>query len=144
MKISALCAASLLFSLLLVCVAQTPNTKPLEQTFRESLGKKRILLISAPSAEQTDFNAQKALLAGHAQELADRDFLILEILYDQVSAADRQTLMQHIGLKLPTFCVALVGKDGGVKEKSTRPLQPAALFATVDKMPMRREEMRRK
>ncbi|GAA4031104.1 hypothetical protein GCM10022409_14170 [Hymenobacter glaciei] len=52
--------------------------------------------------------------------------------------------MQHIGLKLPSFCVALIGKDGGVKEKSRHPMQPAHLFGTVDKMAMRREEMRRK
>jgi hypothetical protein len=31
-----------------------------------------------------------------------------------------------------------------VKEKSRRPIIPADLFGTVDRMPMRREEMRRK
>ncbi|MCI1189109.1 DUF4174 domain-containing protein [Hymenobacter sp. DH14] len=144
MKISALFAAPLLLALLLISTAQIPKPKPLAQTLRESRDRKRVLLIAAPNAEQADFKTQKALLAAHPQELADRDFLVLELLYDQISATDRQYLMQRTGLKLPTFSVVLIGKDGGVKEKSQRPIPPADLFGTVDKMPMRRAEMRRK
>ena len=144
MKISTFFAAPLLLGAPLLFAAQTPNLVPLEQTLRESRGRKRVLLIAAPNAEQADFKTQKALLAAHPQELADRDFLVLELPYDQLTATDRNFLVQRIGLKLPTFCVALIGKDGGVKEKRKRPVQPAYLFSTVDKMPMRREEMRRK
>ena len=144
MKIPAFFAAPLLLGLIILFTAQTPKPKPLEQTLRESRGKQRVLLIAAPNAEQADFKTQKALLAAHSKELADRDFLVLELFYDQLSAADRNYLMQRIGLKLPTFCVALIDKDGGVKEKSKLPMQPADLISTVDKMPMRREEMRRK
>ncbi|GAA4031111.1 hypothetical protein GCM10022409_14180 [Hymenobacter glaciei] len=82
MKISALFAVPLLLGLFLVGSAQTPNLVPLEQTLRESRGKKRVLLIAAPNAAQADFKTQKALLAAHPQELADRDFLVLEVLYD--------------------------------------------------------------
>lgn len=134
----------LLLVLFLLFTAQTPKPVPLDQILRESRGKKRVLLITAPNAEQGDFKTQKALLAAHPQELADRDLLVLEVLYDHISAADRQALRQEVGLKLPGFCVVLFGKDGGVKEKSKRPIMPADLFGTVDKMPMRREEMRRK
>ncbi|MDQ2793280.1 MAG: DUF4174 domain-containing protein [Bacteroidota bacterium] len=144
MKIPPLFVAPLLLGLLTLLAAQTPNSGSLEQTLRESRGRKRVLLIAAPTAGQADFKTQKALLAAHPQELADRDFLVLEVPYDQLSPADRNYLMQRIGLKLPTFCVVLIGKDGGMKEKSKRPMQPADLFGTVDKMPMRREEMRRK
>jgi hypothetical protein len=144
MKIIDFFTLSLLLCQSLVGTAQTATPQPLEQTLRESLGKNRVLLITATTAEQADFKAQKALLAAHPQALADRDFLVLEALYDQLSPVDRNYLMQRIGLKLPTFCVALIGKDGGVKEKSRRPIIPADLFGTVDRMPMRREEMRRK
>ena len=136
--------APLLLVLCLLLTAQTPSLVPLNQTLRESRGKKRVLLIIAPNAGQADFKTQKTLLAAHPQGLADRDLLVLEVLYDQLSAADRQALRQRVGLELPGFCVALIGKDGGVKEKSQRPITPASLFDTVDKMPMRREEMRRK
>jgi hypothetical protein len=37
-----------------------------------------------------------------------------------------------------------IGKDGGDKLTSASPLDAARLFATIDAMPMRREEMRRR
>ena len=37
--------------------------------------------------------------------------------------------------------VVLVGKDGGVKSRGPA-LDPAALFGEIDRMPMRRQEMR--
>ncbi len=49
-----------------------------------------------------------------------------------------------MGIQANPFTAVLIGKDGGVKEKSSRPIPPADLFGTVDKMPMRRQEMRRK
>lgn len=145
MKMQALLrGAPFLLGLLLVCTAQAPKPKLLEQTLRESRDRKRVLLITAANAEQADFKVQKALLATQSKELAERDFLVMEVFYDQISAPDRQYLVQRLGTTLPTFCVVLIGKDGGVKEKSQRPIPPADLFGTVDKMPMRRAEMRRK
>ncbi|WP_305030786.1 DUF4174 domain-containing protein [Hymenobacter convexus] len=115
----------------------------LEKTLRENQWKKRVLLIAAPNAAHADFQYQKALLATEEAGLAARDFLVLPVLYDQLSAADKQFLRREIGLTPPAFAAVLIGKDGGVKEKSSRPIKPAALFGIVDRMPMRREEMRR-
>lgn len=128
---------------LFALTAQTPRPRPLEQTLRTSRWKKRVLLIAAPNAEQADFKTQKALLAPQQDALAERDFLVLEVLYDQLSAADRAFLGQKIGIQPPQFAAVLIGKDGGVKEKSNRPISPDDLFGTVDKMPMRRAEMRK-
>ncbi|WP_426061738.1 DUF4174 domain-containing protein [Hymenobacter sp. B1770] len=116
----------------------------LEQTLRDSRWKKRVLLVAAPTAEQADFKSQKALLAANKAELAERDFLLMEVLYDQLSAADKEFLLKKIGVQPSQFAAVLIGKDGGVKQKSRRPIAPADLFGTVDKMPMRQQEMRRK
>jgi hypothetical protein len=102
-----------------------------------------VLLLAAPNAGQADFTTQKALLAPQQAALAERDFLVLEVLYDQLSVADQEFLSQKIGIQPPRFAAVLIGKDGGVKEKSSRPISPADLFGTVDKMPMRRAEMRK-
>jgi hypothetical protein len=134
--------AALLLSMFCL-TAQTPKPMPLEQTLRESRWKKRVLLVAAPSAEQPDFKTQKAMLTANQAGLTQRDFLVLDVLYNQLSDADRQFLMKKIGVQPSGFAVVLIGKDGGVKEKSSRPIQPADLFGTVDKMPMRREEMRK-
>jgi hypothetical protein len=37
----------------------------------------------------------------------------------------------------------LIGKDGSVKWREQRPAEPAELFALIDSMPMRRQEMSR-
>lgn len=83
------------------------------------------------------------MLAAAALGLAERDFQILEVPYDQLTPADRQCWTRQLGQPLAGFRVVLIGKDGGVKQVSTRPLPPDDLFNTVDKMPMRRQEMRR-
>jgi hypothetical protein len=143
MKRSTLLPYALLAGLLVILTAQAPKPTSLAQTIRASRWKHRVLLVAAPNAENADFKMQKAMLAAHKQALATRDFLVLDVLYDQLSTADKQFLTQKIGLSPPAFAAVLIGKDGGVKEKSSRPVLPADLFGTVDKMPMRRKEMRR-
>ena len=123
--------------------AQIPKTKSVEQTLRANRWQKRVLLLAAPTAEQADFKQQKALLATAGPELAARDFLVLEVIYNQLTEADKLFLKQKIGIQPTQFAAVLIGKDGGVKQKSSRPTLPADLFGTVDQMPMRREEMRR-
>ena len=132
-----------LFGGLLFLTAQTPKARFVEQTLRTSRWQKRVLLLAAPTAEQADFKQQKALLAAAGSELAARDFLVLEILFNQLTDADKQFLIRKFGIQSPQFVAVLIGKDGGVKQKSSRPIPPADLFGTVDQMPMRREEMRR-
>ncbi|WP_177204720.1 DUF4174 domain-containing protein [Hymenobacter arizonensis] len=100
----------------------------LEQTLRDSRWKKRVLLVAAPTAEHADFKTQKALLAANATELAERDFLVVDAVLDQLSAADKQFLLKKIGVQAGQFSAVLIGKDGGVKEKSRRPIAPADLL----------------
>ncbi|MDB5270020.1 MAG: hypothetical protein JWP58_3060 [Hymenobacter sp.] len=136
--------ALLLLLGLLLFTAQTPKPMPLEQTLREYRWKKRVLLVAAPTAEQADFKTQKALLNAEKAGMTARDFVVLEVLYNQLSATDQQFLTKKIGVSPPQFAAVLIGKDGGVKEKSSRPIPPTDLFGTVDKMPMRQAEMRKK
>jgi hypothetical protein len=109
---------------------------------RASRWQHRVLLLGAPTAAQADFQRQKALLATDEKGLAERDFKIIEVLYDQLAPADRQCWTQQLDQPLAGFRVVLIGKDGGVKRTETQPLAPADIFGTVDKMPMRRQEMR--
>jgi hypothetical protein len=125
-----------------VATAQTPRPSGLAQQLRASHWQKRVLLIGAPTASQADFQQQKKLLAAAPDQLQERDFLVLELPYDQLSAADRQYWQQELKQPLTGFAVVLIGKDGGVKRTETKPLAPADLFGTVDKMPMRRQEAR--
>jgi len=120
-----------------------PAPVDLAATLRASRWQHRLLLLGAPTAGQAELQAQKQLLAAAATGLAARDFRVLEVPYDQLTPADRQCWTQELGQPLAGFRVVLVGKDGGVKRASAQPLPPADLFNLVDKMPMRRQEMRR-
>jgi hypothetical protein len=42
------------------------------------------------------------------------------------------------------FAVLLVGKDTTVKRRSDQPVEMASLYQQIDRMPMRRAEMRRR
>ncbi len=127
----------------LLGLAQSARPTSLAQQLRASHWQKRVLLIGAPTASQADFQHQKKLLAAVPDELRERDFVVLELPYDQLSAADRQYWQRELKQPLTGFVVVLVGKDGGVKRSETQPLAPTDLFGTVDKMPMRRQEARR-
>lgn len=136
--------APLLLLGLLLSTAQTPKPMPLEQTLREYRWKNRVLLLAAPTAEQADFKTQKALLNAEKAGMAARGFVVLAVFYNELAAPDQQFLANKIGVSPPKFAAVLIGKDGGVKELSRHPISPADLFGTVDKMPMRREEMRKR
>ncbi|WP_151086417.1 DUF4174 domain-containing protein [Hymenobacter baengnokdamensis] len=124
----------------LLAAHPTP-TPSLAHTLQASRWQHRLLLIGAPTASQADFQQQKKLLAASKKGLAERDFQVIEVVYDQLSPADRQCWTQRLAQPLAGFRAVLIGKDGGVKRTENQPLAPADLFGTVDKMPMRRTEM---
>lgn len=126
-----------------LALAQAPRPSSLAQKLRASRWQQRVLLIGAPTAGQAAFQQQKKLLVNATSQLKERDCLVLELPYDQLTPADRQYWQQELKQALTAFSVVLIGKDGGVKRTETQPLPPADLFGTVDKMPMRRTEMRR-
>jgi hypothetical protein len=53
-----------------------------------------------------------------------------------------QSVRGAVGLPSARFGVALVGKDGSVALRQGQPITTRTLFAAIDAMPMRREEMR--
>ncbi|MFZ4681470.1 MAG: DUF4174 domain-containing protein [Terrimicrobiaceae bacterium] len=85
----------------------------------------RILVISAPSQENVDFQKQAAELLAAWDGLIERDFVV-------------KTRFQE-----GDFSVVLIGKDGGEKLRRNSVLSTRELFAIVDAMPMRRAEMER-
>ena len=127
---SLLLLAALLLPAGLVAAQPAPPTATLAQTLRTNRLKKRILLVGAPTASQPELGQQKKLFATAGPQFKERDFLVLQLLYDQLSAADRQYWTQELQQPLTHFAVVLIGKDGGVKRTATQPLTPADLFGT--------------
>lgn len=102
--------------------------------------KARIVVISAPGPGDPRLARQRALLAAVPEGLRDRDLVVLEAVG---ASAGARGLRARLGLPDGAFRVVLVGKDGGAKRNAATPLPAETLFAAIDAMPMRRDEMRR-
>lgn len=85
-------------------------------------------------------NQQLDKLATDKAGCAERD---LEIIIAD-TAKLRDDLYQRYRAKADQFTVVLVGKDGGEKFRSTKPVSTQQLFAIIDQMPMRKQEIKLK
>lgn len=96
----------------------------------------RVLLVFAPSADDARYLEQKGWLEARGADLQERDLLVFYLL-----APDATPVRERFGVAEGSFTVALIGKDSSEKERYNNPVQPDALFETVDQMPVRRREM---
>ena len=111
--------------------------------------KNRVLVLFSPSESDASFQSQKQGLASSAEEVLDRELMVLEIIEQGQSRAGNQLLSQksvqnirrRLGMQAGPFQVLLIGKDGGVKLRSSEPVSMKDLFGLIDSMPMRQQEM---
>ncbi len=119
----------------------------------------RPLLIFAPDATDARLTAQLAELRLHAANLRERDVRASVILPGPASvsvealrgvptatltAAESARVVEDFKVEAAAFYVVLVGKDGGEKLRSETVLPIGKLDSTIDGMPMRQDEMKRK
>lgn len=101
-------------------------TIPLGETDMDNLRwKARPVLIVAERELDERVATQLQMLNAEAHGLGERD---MPVLTDFGAGQD--------------FEVRLIGRDGAVKRRFTEPVPADTLFAVVDAMPMRQDEMR--
>ena len=98
--------------------------------------RSRPVVIFAPSEKDADYVRQIAMLEKSKADLENRDIIVLS---DTTPAASGQLRTQF---KPEGFEVILVGKDGGVKIRQKTPLTSEDLLSTIDRMPMRKANLR--
>lgn len=113
--------------------------------------KKRPLVVFAGSQEDVSLVRQRAIVAANRGGMSERDMVIVWVVGDGVSAdggagpgLSASAMRKRYGVGAGAFRALLVGKDGGVKISSAAPIAAGTLFSTIDAMPMRRDEMRRR
>ncbi len=112
--------------------------------------KHRVLLVFSPSQVDLRFQGQyeewKRALAG----MEERDLLWMPLVTGEsakaagrdISPKAQEALRREFGIGRDDFAVLLVGRDGGVKLRQREPVDALRLFALIDSMPMRRQEIR--
>ena len=109
----------------------------------------RPLLIFAPGPNDPQMGIQLRILDEHAAEAHDRQVVGIALPYQnvgpsdlQLSATDAEAARRRFHVAPTDFTVILIGKDGGAKLRSGRPIPMTKLEETIDAMPMRKDEMK--
>jgi hypothetical protein len=97
----------------------------------------RVVLVFAPDEEHPELLRQRALIARDSAGYKIRDLVVIEVVGEP-----EEGLRAEYGVPTAHFAALLIGKDGGVKMGEDAALASEKLFATIDVMPMRRQEMR--
>lgn len=114
-------------------------------------GRVRPILIFAPRPEDPRLQIQLRTLEQHAAEARDRDIVPIALPYNspgptqtQLTTADAELARRRFHVAPQDFVIVLIGNDGGEKMRASEPFSMNKLEETIDAMPMRRDEMRRK
>ncbi len=96
----------------------------------------RPIVVFADTSADPRFREQMDLLAARPGELAERDVIVItDTAPGEVSALRKK-------LRPRGFMVALIGKDGGVKLRKPFPWDVREFSRSIDKMPLRQQELR--
>jgi hypothetical protein len=111
----------------------------------------RPLLIFTARPDDPLLAEQLRLLVGQAAGVEDRELVPIALPLhgvaptpEHLSSAEAERLRHQLHIEADRFTVVLIGKDGGEKVRATQPIRPGELFATIDAMPMRQDEMRQR
>jgi len=96
----------------------------------------RPLVVFAQSPNDPQFQRQMDLLTARAAELAERDIMII------TDTAPRDRSDARLALRPRAFMLALIGKDGQTKLRKPAPWDVRELSRSIDKMPLRQQEIR--
>ncbi len=107
-------------------------------------GKDRVVLVFAPTESDPQLVRQLGVLKNKA-ELADRQLIVLPVLADDKAAGKSLPFLQNkFNEGKATFSVVLVGKDGTAAFRTGEPVTAEAIYAKIDAMPMRKQEVKEK
>lgn len=114
----------------------------------------RLLLVFEAAPMDQEYAAQLSTFEGLDEELIDRNMLWFHQLRSgqgyvseglrpsaRLSAKLLASLQRQYNPDNKPFLVVLIGKDGSIKYVTDELLLPADLFAIIDAMPMRQQEM---
>lgn len=96
----------------------------------------RPVVVFADTPNDPRFAEQLKRLAKRPEDLVERDVIVITDTDPKAASPLREKLRPR------GFMLVLIGKDGGVKLRKPFPWSVRELSRSIDKMPMRQQEMR--
>jgi Domain of unknown function (DUF4174) len=118
-----------------VAMTGASEASPLDQFHWQE----RVLVIVAPAGDPAA-ETQRRIYGASAKGMSERSIVLTEAVDDTERSRQIRSRLSAEGSRFQVF---LVGKDGHTAASSTKPLSAEDVFARVDAMPMRQDEMRR-
>ncbi|MEM6637505.1 MAG: DUF4174 domain-containing protein [Pseudomonadota bacterium] len=107
-----------------------------EANLDEYLWTARPVVVFADTPADPRFQQQLDFLGARSPALVERDVVVITDADPGANSALRQKLRPR------GFMIVLIGKDGGVKFRKPAPYDVREISRTIDKMPMRQDEIR--
>lgn len=108
--------------------------------------RSRVVLVFAPSAEDARLRYQlsefRRLTAG--PDTRDLHLVVVAGMRVEGASDPAQALRDRFHIVLGGFRTFLIGKDGHAAVRSSGPIPAEELARTIDAMPMRQDEMKRR
>ena len=98
----------------------------------------RVIVVWAENAKDQRLTRQESSFKKNNAGLNERDVKVFSLTGE---TPDTQSLRTKLGIDHRPFAVVLIGKDGSVKVRKYTTVDPEELFHTIDRMPMRKDEM---
>jgi hypothetical protein len=135
-----------MFSAAILGAATLAGAAAATEPFAPLRWKHRLLIVFAQGDRDREVTQLQAL---PADGIRSRDLIVVRVpargdaAVPGLGAVPAASIRKVYGVgEESSFTVLLVGKDGGVKQRASEPIAARELFATIDAMPMRRQEMR--
>ena len=128
----------------LLVLAALPLSAAAQGDLSRYRDKNRLLLVFAPSQADPRWRRQDALLTKSRAQFADRELLRFDFFERGGWRGAGADLRARYHIRPGGFRVLLIGKDGHVAFGGPGPVPLGELTDRIDRMPMRRDEMRRR
>ena len=108
--------------------------------------RKRVVLVFAPAPDDARLRYQVSELRRLTAQPDPRDLPLVTVAGGQVTGAadSAKALRDRFHVVTGGFRTFLIGKDGHDAVRSSSPIPAEEIASTIDAMPMRREEMKRR
>ena len=113
--------------------------------------RNRVLVLVAASPDKPSVAVALDRIEQSATALTERHVVVIQLFSQATSladgrlltAAEAEGLRKELAVDRHDEALILIGKDGDIKRRAPLQIDLSEIFAQIDAMPMRREEMRR-